>query len=113
MIYLIGYSEGLNVGLENNVSERFEEVKDEPCIDHFDVGSLANAYKHGRKDKHDSNIQGDDCLKEEGFEIICRVSNQVKKKSWDEDSKNNAQKTPTKYQFHNHFSCCSYNPVLL
>ena len=101
MIYLIRNSEGLNVGLEKNVSEGFEEVEDEPCINHLDVGSLgevvAYADKHGRKDEHDCNIEGDDGFKEEGFKVVCRVSNEVQKKSWDEDCQNDTQKTPTKY----------------
>ena len=75
MIYLIGNSEGLNVGLEKYVNEGFEEVEDEPSINHLDVGSLgeivAYADKHRRKDEHDGNIEGDDGFKEEGFEVIC------------------------------------------
>ena len=40
MIYFIGNSQGLNVGLKNDVNEWFEEVKDEPGVNHLDIGSL-------------------------------------------------------------------------
>ena len=89
MIYFIWNSQGLNVGLKNNVNEWFEEVKDKPGVNHLDVGSLgeivAHADKHCRQDEHYGDIEGDDGFKEEGFEVVCRVSNEVQKKGWDEN----------------------------
>ena len=75
MIYFIGNSQGLNVGLKYDVNEWFEEVKDEPGVNHLDIGSLrqivAYADKHRRQDEHYGDIEGDDGFKEEGFEVIC------------------------------------------
>ena len=40
------WSEGLDVGLHDDVHERFEETEDEPAVDHLDVGGVGEIIAH-------------------------------------------------------------------
>ena len=108
MIDFIWDTKRFNIGLEKNVSEGFEEVEDEAGVNHLDIGSLgeiiAHADKHGGKDQHYGDVERYYCFKEKWFEIICGVSDEVQKKSWDEDSKGDTQESPTKYKLNHHLS---------
>ena len=66
------------MGVEKNLKARDHEVKDEPDVDHLDVGcsreTTADAQKQGDQDKHCCDIYGDSRFKEKRFKETCIVA---------------------------------------
>ena len=89
---------GFYVGLKDDVGERFDEVENQPDIDHFYVGCggkvVAYTNEHGGDDEHHSDVEGDDCLEEERLEVVCAVTNKVQNQGWDKDSQDNTEQSP-------------------
>ena len=73
--------EWLNVGLNDDVNKGFEEIKEEPGVNHFEVSCLWEVVtyvdKHRRQDEHHRDIERDDAFKEKFFEIIGWVPNEI------------------------------------
>ena len=49
--------------------------------------------------QHDSQIDRDDSLKEEGFEVVSHVRDHDQEDGWDVDGENGAQQSPGKCKF--------------
>ena len=64
---LLSISECLDICLHDDVNEWLEQVKEEPDVDHLDIGSLGEIVtdvdEHRCQDEHHCNIQEDDSLK--------------------------------------------------
>ena len=46
-------SEGVNVGLHQDINEGFEETEDQPAVDHLDVGGVGQLGVHTNKELSD------------------------------------------------------------
>ena len=71
----------LNVSVKQNLNKGKNEVKDEPVVHHLDIRSFREAVrdtdKQGDKDQHAGQVDGDHGFKEEVFEVVCSMSNDV------------------------------------
>ena len=56
--------------------------------------------------QHDSQIDRDDSLKEEGFEVVGHVRDHDQEDGWDVDGEDGAQQSPGKCNFNNYSCCC-------
>ena len=60
--------------------------------------------------QHDSQIDRDDGLKEEGFEVVGHVRDHDQEDGWDVDGENGAQQSPGKC---NNCRCCCLDKLVL
>ena len=69
----------VNKGMKKNLKERNNLGKDEPDVNHLDIGGGRKAsrdtYEEGCKDKEGSEVHTDNSFKEEGFEEVCNIDN--------------------------------------
>ena len=67
-------SETVHVSRHQDVVERFDQVEEQPDVDHLDVGGLgqvvADIDEHCCEDQHRRHIQRYDSFKEELLEIV-------------------------------------------
>ena len=71
----------VNVWLQKNVKEGFNQAGQEPNVNHFDVGCFwkiaAHAYKHCRQYKHNCNIDRNSSFKGEFLEKVWKMNDKV------------------------------------
>ena len=72
----------VHVGGHQDVIEGFDQVEEQPDVDHLDVSSLrqivADIDEHGCEDQHCCDIDRYNRLKEELLEIVGRVADKIK-----------------------------------
>ena len=71
----------VHVGGHQDVVEGFDQVEEQPDVDHLDVSRLwqivADIDEHGCEDQHRSDIDRYNRLKEELLEIVGRVTDKI------------------------------------
>ena len=59
-------AQSFNISLEQNINKRFEQVEQQPDVDHLDVGCLGKVVthvdEHCGQHKHHRHIEGDNSL---------------------------------------------------
>ena len=72
----------VHVGGHQDVIEGFDQVEEQPDVDHLDVSRLwqivADIDEHGCEDQHRSDVDRYNRLKEELLEVVCGVAYNVK-----------------------------------
>ena len=56
LLLLVVLSEGVYVGLHQDIHEGFEETEDQPAVDHLDVGGVGQLGVHTNKELSDLSI---------------------------------------------------------
>ena len=81
--------------MKKHVSEREKQVEYQPNFHHLDISSLGqalhNRYEHACKHQHDCKVYSQSRLKEEGFEVVGDVADNVEEDCRRVDSGNGAQ----------------------
>ena len=95
---MLGLPQGLNVSLDDNVDEGFEQVEDEPNVDHLDVGRRGQALTHADEQGGDHEQHGDvgrdEPLEEELLEVVGHVADDVDDQGRQEGGQDDAQQPP-------------------
>ena len=95
---MLGLPQGLNVSLDDNVDEGFEQVEDEPDVDHLDVGrrgqALTHADEQGCNHEQHGDVGRDEPLEEELLEVVGHVADDVDDQGRQEGGQDDAQQPP-------------------
>ena len=94
----ISLSQRLNVCLHDDVNEWFEQVEDQPDVNHLDVGrrgqALGHADEQSRDDEEHCHVRGDEALEEELLEVVGHVADDVDDQGRQEGGQDDAQQPP-------------------
>ena len=92
---MISLPQRLDVSLHNDVNEGFEQVEDQPDINHLDVGrrgqALADADEQGRDDEEHGDVGRDEPLEKELLEVVGHVADDVDYEGGQEGGEDDAQ----------------------
>ena len=87
--------ESVNYSMEDDISEGQQKVENEPYFHHFDIGCLGQTLhhrdEHAGENQHHSKVHCQSGLKEEGFEVVGNVSNDVEQHCGGVDSGDDTQ----------------------
>ena len=94
----------LYVGLQKNLKKRNDHTEDEPDVNHLDVGglreSVGDSHVEGGQDQHHRQVDGDDGLKVEPWEVDRGVAHYVEEQGGQEDIEEDAKQTSSKSNLH-------------
>ena len=94
-LILISLPQRLDVSLHDDVNEGFEQIKDQPDVDHLDVcrrgQALADADEQGRDDEEHGDVGRDEPLEKELLEVVGHVADDVDYEGGQEGGEDDAQ----------------------
>ena len=94
----ISLPQRLNVCLHDDVNEWFEQVEDQPDVDHLDVGrrgqALGHADEQSRDNEENCHVRGDEAFEEELLEVVGHVADDVDDQGRQEGGQDDAQQPP-------------------
>ena len=97
-LILISLPQRLDVSLHDDVNEGFEQVEDQPDVNHLDVRrrgqAFADADEQGRDDEEHGDVGRDEPLEKELLEVVGHVAHDVDYKSRQEGGQDDAQQPP-------------------
>ena len=97
-LLIVSLPQWLNICLHDDVNERFEEVEDQPDVDHLDVGrggqALGHADEQGGDDEEDGHVGRDEAFEEELLEVVGHVADDVDDQGRQEGGQHDAQQPP-------------------
>ena len=92
---ILSLPQRLYVSLHDDVNEGFEEVEDQPDVDHLDVGRRGQALRHadeqGRDHEEHGDVGGDKSFEEELLEVVGHVADDVDDQGRQEGGQDDAQ----------------------
>ena len=114
---ILSLPQRLYVSLHDDINEGFEQVEDQPDVDHLDVGRRGQALRHadeqGRDHEEHGDVGGDKSFEEELLEVVGHVADDVDDQGRQEGGQDDAQQPPLdchlvfKMEKSRHFKRCT------